>query len=670
VQASHESSQLAAPGVAAAPRPLHPIAARGLLVGAVTVAVLSLTTAYLGAVARAWDPGGSALPATAVVVLFALVLSNGLLVRLVPRSALTRTELLVTYGMVIMVAQFLYKGGMPFITGATTFPFYMATPANDWEHLLWPHIPGWLRLSDPQAVVWYWEGLPEGAGVPWRAWTGPALAWGSFSLAAMTAMFCLSALLCRDWIERQRLAFPLVEIPLAIVGDGDRPTVAKSALRNPLAWIGFAIPTLLACLDWLHRIYPAVPVARLEYDIGRALAGYGLPWSALSGDTGVHFSIMPSLIGIAYLLPGEVSLSLWLFYVLYRGQQLLWASFGIAPGGTSAVAINPQAFIGMEEAGGFIALTAVVLYQSRHAFAAAWRGLIGRMRAEPDPLAPISGRWALLGFMVANAFLLWWAAHIGAPLWPFALIMGLAYTVMIGVTRLVAAAGTTHVDTGLFPRQVILNTIGASAVGPGSLAVFAYLSSIYMYDPRITLMAQAMNGFKLLHSSQVSGRRFPLAALLAVVIMLAFGLPAMIWIAYHYGAMALPDWPMASPARWVFGELDESLRAPEAPSNWLRVAFALGAAFMGGMVALHGRFLWWPVSPVGFLIASGWSTDVFVWSNALIGWMVSTIIRRYGGLRLYRTLRPAFIGLILGSYVPGGALALVSALIGVKPLDA
>ncbi len=31
--------------------------------------------------------------------------------------------------------------------------------------------------------------------------------------------------------------------------------------------------------------------------------------------------------------------------------------------------------------------------------------------------------------------------------------------------------------------------------------------------------------------------------------------------------------------------------------------------------------------------------------------MISTLIRGYGGLRLYRQMRPAFIGLILGEYL-------------------
>jgi hypothetical protein len=658
-------------GAAAGPRGAVAIGGRALVVGTLTVALVSLACPYLGAVTHTWDPGGSALPATGVVVLFALVAVNGALARFLPRWALGRVELLVTYAMVIMTTQFLYKGGLPFITGSLTFPFYMATPANDWEHRIWPYLPLWLRPSDLSAATGYWEGIAAGTPIPWRAWTWPLLAWGSFCLAFMGAMFCLGALLSRDWIERQRLAFPLAEIPLSITGDGDTPTLGGSILRNRLAWIGFAVPALVSTVNWLHSVYPSAPLIPVDFDIGRAFSGAGLPWSVLSGDSGVHASIVFPLIGIAYLMPGEVSLSLWLFYVLFRAQQLVWASFGIAPGGSSSVAINPQTFIGMEEAGGFIALSAVVLYQSRHTLAAAWRGLIGRRPApaEDDPYLPLRGSWALLGFLLTNAFMLWWALQTGMPWWPFVLIMGFFYTVMIGVSRLVAAAGLTHVDAGLTPRTVMLSTIGAAPVGPVSLAVFGYLGTSFMYDPRIVLMAQAMNSFKLLHGGRVKGRRFPWAAALAVATMLIVGFPTLLTIVYHHGAGSLPDWPMASPQRGLWSEFDSSLRSPELPDPWLRAALLIGAVVMSALIALHSHFLWWPVSPVGFVIASGWSTDVFVWSNTLVGWALATLVRRYGGLRLYRMLRPAFLGMILGGYVPQMVFALISPFLGVRPPD-
>ena len=440
-----------------------------------------------------------------------------------------------------------------------------------------------------------------------------------------------------------------------------------SSLTNKVLWIGFSVPAAVAVTAWLHSIWPNVPTAEVqELDLGRRFSGMGLPWNVLA-SSGMHMSITFPLIGVFCLLPGEISLSLWLFYVLYRLQQLVWASFGVAEGGSASLSFSSQTFIGMEEAGGFIALSAVVLHQSRHTLRTAWRGIISRVRPEPDAYSPLAGHWALLGFILANAFMLWWGIQTGMPWWPFILIMGLFYTVLIGVSRLVTAAGLTHVDTGVFPRQVILRTIGAAPVGPVSLTVFAYFSTSYMYDPRIALIAQAMNSFKLLHTGRIETKRFSLAACLAVVTMLAVGFPTMLWIAYHYSALALPDWPVAAPARDVFDELDSSLHSPELADSWLRAALAMGTACMFGLIAMHSRFVWWPVHPVGFLIASSWSTNSFVWSNAFIAWTISTVIRRYGGLKLYRWLRPAFIGLVLGGYVPEGALALVSAILGLHP---
>jgi hypothetical protein len=45
---------------------------RALLIGGVTVALLSFLCPYLGAVSETWDPGGSALPVIAVVALLGL----------------------------------------------------------------------------------------------------------------------------------------------------------------------------------------------------------------------------------------------------------------------------------------------------------------------------------------------------------------------------------------------------------------------------------------------------------------------------------------------------------------------------------------------------------------------------------------------------------------------
>jgi hypothetical protein len=527
----------------------NPITPRAVLVGALGVALLAAVNPYTTFVLRVWSVGSGSLLSGAVVVLFLLVLLNGALLRLRPSLAFTRGELLVAYGMMIVSVGLAMQGGLLYIVSATTYPFYMASPENDWQQLIWPHVPLWLRLSRLEVVEWYWEGLPAGVGIPWRAWTSPMLAWFSFTLALMGAMFSLGALLSRDWIQRQRLAFPLVEVPLAVTGNDGRPSLRKSILNNRVFWLGFSIPAVISVLNWLNAIYPSVPTVSLSgMEVGRNFAGMGLPWNVLSDVT---ISILFPVVGISCLLPGEVSLSLWLFYVLYRLQLLVWASFGIAEGAQSAVTINPRAFIGFEEVGGFIALSAVVLYQSRGAIRSAVLGLAGRERPAVDPYGPLRGRWAALGFVLTNAFMVWWAIRAGMSWWSFAALIGVFYAVLIGASRLVAAGGVMYVDTGIFPREVIMRTVGASAVGATSLTMYAYLSVIYMYDPMNLAMPQMMNSFKLLQAGRVRGRVWPWATALSIAVMLVVGLAALLYVNHYHGGANrtwLYDYPHSGPS--------------------------------------------------------------------------------------------------------------------------
>jgi len=644
-------------------KPAGPITVRAVVVGAASVALLAAINPYLAFVTRTWTVGSGSLLGSPLVVLFALLVVNGLLLRWWPGEAFRREELLVVYGMLMVSIGLAMQGGMPYIVSAITYPFYRATPSNQWEQLVWPHIPAWLRLGDMGAVNAFWEGLPEGERMPWGPWAMPLAAWGVFTVALMAAMFCLGALLRKDWIERQRLSFPLVEVPLAMTGEAARPSLVSSILNNRVFWIGFAIPATFAVLDWLHRIFPSVPAPQLtEIEVGRYFAGMPLPWQVL-GE--MRVSILFSVIGITCLLPGEISLSLWLFYVLYQVQMLIWGSFGVGPEGQNATVVNPRMFIAFQEAGGFIALSAVALYQSRQALRAAWLSLTGRLRPEADPYEPLSGRAALVGFAVANAFMVWWAVQAGMSWWSFAGLMGMFYAVLLGASRLVAAGGVMYVDTGFFPRGVMMRAVGAIPIGPTALTMYSYLSVIYMYDPMSLAMPQMVNSMKLLHGGRVKARAFPWVAMLAVVLVLAVGLPAMLKVVYGYGATALQRWPFTSYPSWAFGELDASLRTPELPDNWLRGGMALGAGVMLLLSWLSARFVWWPVSPVGFVIASAYETDRSLWVNTLIAWMMATAIRRYGGLRLYRSVRPVFLGLVLGQFLTQGALAIISSVFGI-----
>jgi hypothetical protein len=630
-----------------------------VLVGAFFITIISLVNPYLQFFLDSWwIAGGGSLLAGPVTALVLLVLANGIVVKRWPRRALTRAEMLTVYGMGMVSLGFLGVGGLPYLVSSVTYAFYMASPANNWEHMILPHIPSWLSPRTLQASYWFWEGLPEGVGVPWRAWLSPGVWWALFTAALFGGMYALGALLSRDWVEHQRLTYPLVDIPLAIAGDADQPTLAASILRNRLLWLGAAVPAVVEALLFLSRYYPDVPASELaKIHIGKAYLGTALPWSTLGT---AHFGCTPPILGVMCLIPSEVSLSIWLFYALYRLQLIAWGAFGVAPEGGQGE-LQPQTMIGYAEAGGYLALTAVLLYQSRQAIKLAVRSLFRRAE-EADPYEPLSRRSLVALFLLSNGFILWFAIRANMDLWAVAAIMGFFYAFAIAASRLVAAGGVMMVHISAQPWWCVVRLIGGRMFTPATHALLAYWNGCYMSDTYNLPMPQMMNAFRLARSERIAGRRFSLAAGIAIALVLAVGIPAMLRMIYDKGGTSLPDWPFSMWPRFIFGGLETNLRAPEEANNWLRGSYLAGALAMLGLSWLHLNLATWPLSPLGFVIASTWATDNYLWGAALVGWVVVTIVKRTGGLRLYRRLRPLFLGLVIGQVLSDGLFGLLKTL--------
>jgi len=74
---------------------------------------------------------------------------------------------------------------------------------------------------------------------------------------------------------------------------------------------------------------------------------------------------------------------------------------------------------------------------------------------------------------------------------------------------------------------------------------------------------------------------------------------------------------------------------------------ALGAAMVSALAWLRLNFVWWPLHPLGFVMATSWAS-LNLWFSLFLGWLFKLLTIHYGGLRGYRRLRPLFLGLILG----------------------
>ena len=196
-------------------------------------------------------------------------------------------------------------------------------------------VPDWLVPGGPNEdpAIGAFEG---GAAVPWGAWLWPLVMWSAFFGAFFLACFCLVWLLRQRWLETERLGFPLLEVPRALI--------AGDLFGQRLFWWGALVPALLLGINGWHHYAPSVP----EITTRLAMEHFLLddPWKAMAPfESPFHFEFVPLLVGAAFLAPVEVSFSTWFFYLLTR-VQLLVAHF---PRATRSIAAT--SFPGMGRRG-------------------------------------------------------------------------------------------------------------------------------------------------------------------------------------------------------------------------------------------------------------------------------------------------------------------------------
>ena len=185
-------------------------------------------------------------------------------------------------------------GFTEYVLPITTGLFYFATPENNWEGLIHPHVPRWIAPQNLQAIRYFYEGLPEGMPLPWAAWIEPLAYWCLFILALYWVSICTMVILRRQWLENEKLLYPLVQVPVEMI----QGTEANSGrfFRNPIMWLGFAAPFVIGNINALHSYYEFIP--RIETFMALHL---------FRNTTYLRLDINLALIGFGYLLSRDVA---------------------------------------------------------------------------------------------------------------------------------------------------------------------------------------------------------------------------------------------------------------------------------------------------------------------------------------------------------------------------
>jgi len=580
--------------------------------------------------------------ANAVFLLAVLTAANHGLRRWLPRLAFSAGELLLIYAMVSIGSG---VAGMDFIQvlmmilgHATQF----ATPENGWARFF-PYLPDWLVVTDVTAVARYHSGHADfWLAENWRPYFVPCVAWLTFVGALLMTMQGVNALLAHSWIERERLTFPTLVLPLALAHE------PPPFYRQPAFLVGSAIPILWTGMNGLHFLYPAVPEIPVRaFDLVQ-----GSPSRFLRAMTWMPVTFYPFAIGLGYFLPTDLLFSAWFFYLFWKLEAGLCAVF--------ALDVNPlMPYPSQQALGACLGLVGYLSWTSRGAIQEVWLAIRGG-----GPLRRMTGelRWAALATVVGTVYLVGFSRLAGLS-WPVLLLFwGLYAVVVIIVTRMRAELGPPcHDFHKMGPDLMLTASLGSQNLGPrelGVLTLFWWFNRAYRSLP----MAHQMEALKAQHESDLPLGGWHVGMWLAGVLGAAAAMLTYLHLAFKLGAAA--GFHSGFGYGWAnYGQLMAWLERPTPPDWAASGAIGVGLLFSLVLLALRLRYLGWPFHPIGFAIASSWSINL-VWLPLLLAWVLKVSIVRAGGLSLYRRCRPFFLGLILGDCLMGCAWALIGVVLG------
>lgn len=588
---------------------------------------------------------------------FILVVLAGLntLVRLVrPRWAYAQGELLLIYSMLCIGSCMASHDFTQILVPSLAWPFSQANSANGYESLFWRFLPKWAMMSNHDAARGFWFGndtLYTREHI--LAWLPAVITWTLFVSVLLWVMQCVNVLIRKQWTDNEKLAYPLVKIPMQITdtqpfGRGDNEA---SLIRNRLFWVGFLLAFTIDLFNSLNYYFPSIPPIGTP---GNGASSWNLqtwvttkPWNAIQWTP---LSFYPFVVGLGMLMPMDFLFSSWFFYWTWKLQNVIVAANAWDADSRMPYA-NYQAF------GAYMVFFVSTLWMSRHYLKKVVGCALGLRSDIDDSDEPLRYRTALWGLGAGLVVLVGFSMLLGMAWWLAVAFFFIYLALALAITRMRAELGTPVHDlhfTG--PDWTLTDLLGPRNLAPQSLAVFSlfyWFNRAYRGHP----MPFQLEGFKM--AEQTGARRDMRAWFWALLFAGVFGVVCAFWALLHCYYIN------GGTAKVVVGSAFGSeawdryagwMRDPTGPNSHVAIAIAAGFLFAGFLQAMRIRFFWWPFHPLAYAVSGSWEMNL-LWMPLFIAWVIKSVLLRFdiGGRRFQASL-PFFFGLILGQIIPGSLL--------------
>ncbi len=636
-------------------RELGGVPLRAWLLGIAASAGVSVLSIYSLQIVHASRIDFGYLPLIVLLITFVFTAGiNTLFKTFAPRRTLSAAELVILFTMCLAATSVPTVGLTTYLTGTLSVPYYYATPENRYAEIFFDHIPAWI-CPEPvgNAMTWFYEGLPAGAQIPWAVWIMPMVWWLSFLLAKTFVCIAIVAVLRKQWVDHERLLFPLTEMPIELVRDADAPTRrVPRVLHSRVFWAGFAAAAILYGWQIVHHFEPSWPRIPLG-DLG----GNRLQISRHFPPVSMHISL--PIMAVCFLAPLQVTMSFWVFHLFAMIQVGIYNKLGFAIGIADSFA-SYRAEMGWQTWGAFGVFVLWGLWMARGHLGAVWR-----KAWRNDPTVDDSGeilpyRIAVWGGLLALAYMVGWLHTSGMSPTVLALFLGSTFVIYIGITRVVVEGGLTLTKSPMIPQPFTMYTLGAANISPASYTALAF-SFGWICDVWSIFMPAVAQAARLSDWVRVNKRTIAWACLVSV----AVAIPVSVWytlaIGYRDGAYNYTVWIFKGLPGVAFDNVATKINNPRGP-DWHRLAFmASGVVLMSALTYMRYRFAWWQLHPIGY--TSCYSMAVQMSFGAIFtGWILKFIIVKLGGGALYMRAKPLFYGVLIGGVTLCGISLVIDAI--------
>jgi hypothetical protein len=577
-------------------------------------------------------PGTISLLYNVVFVLLVLTSFNRLLKRFAPRHAYTQGEFVTIYAMLCVATTLAGHDLIQVLAPVLAYGDRYATPENDWRALFGDRLPDWLIVRDGGAL----RNLFDGQSDPYDPanlvpWLRPVFWWSVLLILIVLTTLCMCAIIRRQWTEHERLAYPIIEMPYEMTVEGGSARFFSSRLL----WCGFALGAGVDLINGVHHFVPAVPLIPIR-TINLGVFFTDKPWSGM-GWTPLCF--FPFIVGLGFVMPVDLSLSIWVFYLVWKVERIVSAGMGWER-------FIDTSYSSTQPVGAFLTLLVFALFTARRHLRDVARAAFGA--PADDAAEPVPYRYAFWGAVIGFVgIVLFWMRAGGSP-GMVALVFAVYLLFILWGTRIRAEVGPPAL-TLYRPTHFVVDTLGTGRVGKDNLALFALVQGV-MRAFRSHPMPHMLETMKFGRRAGMSREgKLALVILGAAVVAAPMGFWAFLDVCYRRGTYG---WF----GREAYLNAQAWLYRIDPNPDWPDIAMMAGASvFTMLLMVMRTRFLWWKLHPLGYSMAMNWTTE-WAWFPIFMGWAAKAAILNHGGIRGYRRASFFFYGLILGDFTMGAIL--------------